>query len=105
MLHVARMDSLVVEVKLDESDLDILSPGSEVDLRVSAFPGTEHHGTVTKLALAPHLKAIASVPNDGHELLPEMTGYAKVSCGKISIAGLIWRKVSRFFKLEFWSWF
>ncbi len=105
ILHLARMDSLVVEVSLNEADLDILSPGSPVELRVSAFPGVKHHGVVTKLALAPHLKAVASVSNESHVLLPEMTGYAKVDCGKASIAHLAWRKVSRFFRLEFWSWF
>lgn len=105
LLHLARMDSLVVEVDLDEADLDILSSNSNVELRVSAFPGVKHHGVVTKLALAPHLKAVATVPNNSRQLLPEMTGYAKVDCGKISIAGLVWRKISRFFRLEFWSWF
>ncbi len=105
IVHLARIDSLVVEVKLNEADLDILAPGSALDLRVSAYPGVTHLGYVSKLALAPHLKAVANVANTGGLLLPEMTGYAKVDCGKISLAGLAWRKVSRFFKLEFWSWF
>ncbi len=105
ILHLARIDSLVVEVKLDESDLDILSPGSDMQLRVHAYPAIRNFGKVIKLKLSPSLMAVASVPNNSNSLLPEMTGYAKVDCGKVSLASLSWRKVTRFFRLEFWSWF
>lgn len=105
ILQLARTDSLVVEVKLNEADLDILSPGSDMELRVAAFPSVKNHGKVIKLKLSPHLTAVASVPNSEHYLMPEMTGYAKVDCGKISLASLSLRKISRFFRLEFWSWF
>ncbi len=105
ILHLARTDSLVVEVKLDESDLDILSPGSDMQLRVHAFPSIKNFGKVIKLKLSPSLMAVATVPNANNFLLPEMTGYAKVDCGKVSLAGLSLRKVTRFFRLEFWSWF
>ncbi|MBK7092697.1 MAG: hypothetical protein IPH59_13415 [bacterium] len=105
ILHLARTDSLVVEVKLDEADLDILSPGSDIQLRVHAFPSIKNYGKVIKLKLSPSLMAVASVANSSNTLLPEMTGYAKVSCGKVSLASLSMRKVTRFFRLEFWSWF
>lgn len=105
LLHLARTDTLVVEVKLDEADLDILSPGSDMELRVHAFPSVRNHGKVIKLKLSPSLTAVASVPNDNRALLPEMTGYAKIECGKVSLAGLSVRKITRFFRLEFWSWF
>ncbi len=105
LIHLARTDTLVVEVKLDEADLDILSPGSEMELRVHAFPSVRNYGKVIKLKLSPSLTAVASVPNVNSTLLPEMTGYAKIECGKVSIAGLSLRKVTRFFRLEFWSWF
>ncbi len=105
LLHLARVDTLVVEVSLDEADLDILSPGSDMELRVHAFPSVRNHGKVIKLKLSPNLTAVASVPNDSRTLLPEMTGYAKVGCGKVSLASLSLRKITRFFRLEFWSWF
>jgi multidrug efflux pump subunit AcrA (membrane-fusion protein) len=105
LLHLARTDSLIVEVKLNESDLDILSPGSKLELRVSAYPGQPHYGEVIKLKLSPELTAVAAIENNGSRLLPEMTGYAKVDCGSASLANLSARKVMRFFRLEFWSWF
>jgi hypothetical protein len=76
-----------------------------MELRVSAFPGTRHLGKVLKFKLSPQLRAVAAVANVNHSLLPEMTGYAKVDCGRISLAGWLGRKISRFFRLELWSWF
>ncbi len=74
ILHLARTDSLVVEVKLDESDLDILSTGSDMQLRVHAHPSIKNFGKVIKLKLSPSLMAVATVPNADNLLLPEMTG-------------------------------
>lgn len=105
LLQLARTESLMVEIDLRESDLDLLSPGAEMEVRVSAFPGTRHLGKVLKFKLSPQLRAVATVPNVSHSLLPEMTGYAKVDCGRVSIAGLLCRKISRFLRLELWSWF
>ncbi len=105
LLQLARTESLMVEIDLRESDLDLLSPGAGVELRVSAFPGTRHLGKVLKFKLSPQLKAVAIVANPNHILLPEMTGYAKIDCGRISLAGWLGRKLSRFFRLELWSWF
>jgi multidrug efflux pump subunit AcrA (membrane-fusion protein) len=102
---LARVESLVVEIALKERDLDILSPGSKVELRLAAYPSLPYEGEVLKMKLSPHLTAIAVVDNSRKLLLPQMHGYAKVDCGKISIAGLLLREVSRFFRLEFWSWF
>jgi putative peptide zinc metalloprotease protein len=105
LLQLARTESLMVEIDLRESNLDLLNPGASMELRVSAFPGTRHFGKVLKFKLSPQLRAIATVANLNHNLLPEMTGYAKVDCGRISVAGLLGRKISRFFRLELWSWF
>ena len=105
LLQLARTESLMVEVDLRESDLDLLNPGADVELRVSAFPGTRHHGKILKFKLSPQLRAVAAVANTNHNLLAEMTGYAKVDCGRISLAGWLGRKISRFFRLELWSWF
>ncbi len=105
LLHLARIDTLIVEVKLEEGDLDILNPGNDLELRVNAFPTEPEHGKVIKLKLSPDLTAVAAVANRSNRLLPDMNGYAKVDCGSTSIASLSIRKVMRFFRLEFWSWF
>lgn len=105
LFQLVRIESLMVEINLDESDLDILSPGAAIELRVEAFPSLPCRGIVLKFKLAPGLQAIGTIINDNQSLLPGMSGYAKVDCPKISVASLLLRKVSRFFRLEFWSWF
>ncbi len=105
IFHLARMESVMVEIKLPESDFDILSPTAPIQLRVAAYPSQPFVGEVLKLRLSPQLTAIAAVANPDGILLPEMSGYAKVNCGKISLASLSLRKITRFFRLEVWSWF
>ncbi len=33
-----------------------------------------------------------------------MTGYAKVYCGKLSLANLLTRRIVRYLRVEVWSW-
>lgn len=103
VFHLASLDTLMVEIELPESDLDVLSTGTSMELRVAAFPSRPIPGKVLKLKMTPKLTAVATVANDG-TLLPEMNGYAKVDCGRTSIAALLYRKLTRFFELEVWSW-
>ena len=43
--------------------------------------------------------------DNGEGLLkPGMTGMAKISCGQRRIIDLITRRLSRTFRVEFWSW-
>lgn len=104
IFRLANLDSLMVEIELPESDLDVLSSGAAVELRVAAFPSTPIPGKVLRLRLTPGLTAVAMVANKGN-LLPEMSGYAKVNCGRTSLGALLLRKITRFFRLEVWSWF
>ncbi|MFH2054724.1 MAG: hypothetical protein ABIJ61_02085, partial [bacterium] len=105
IFHLARLESLMVEIDFPESDLDIISPNSAVDIRVAAYPGRTYRGEVSRLKIASQPQAVAFVENSDHHLLPGMSGYAKIECGKVSIAELAIRKIARFFRLEVWSWF
>jgi putative peptide zinc metalloprotease protein len=105
LFHLARLESLLVEINMPESDLDITNPGDPVRLRVAAYPGHSFNGEVIQFQLGSELIARALVANQGHTLMPGMTGHAKIVCGKTPLGSLIIRKVSRFFRLEVWSWF
>jgi hypothetical protein len=37
-------------------------------------------------------------------LKPEMTGNAKVSCGSRRLVDLLTRRLARYIRVEFWSW-
>ncbi len=105
LFHVARLESLMVQIDFPESDLDIIRTNYPVDLRVAAYPGRTYQGRVFKLNIASQPLAVAFLANSEGTLAPGMNGYAKISCGKVSLAELVFRKISRFFRLEVWSWF
>jgi hypothetical protein len=44
------------------------------------------------------------IDNSSLLLKPGMTGQAKIYCGERRIIELIWRRLARMFKVEFWSW-
>jgi hypothetical protein len=37
-------------------------------------------------------------------LKPEMTGNAKIYCGKRRIFDIVTRRIARYIRVEFWSW-
>lgn len=105
IFHLTRLETLMVEIDFPESDLDIVNPNYTADIRVAAYPGKTYQGEVIKLKIASQPRAVAFVANIDRNLLPGMSGYAKIECGRVSIAALILRKIARFFRLEVWSWF
>jgi len=40
----------------------------------------------------------------GNQGGPEMTGNAKISCGQRRIVELLTRRLARYIRVEFWSW-
>ena len=117
--------TLTAEIEVSEQDIADVHVGEPVALRARAQPGVTFHGTVQAIAVAA-LPASASATStsgasaatavarrilvttriDNRDLLlrPEMTGQAKIVCGRHSVANLIGRRLTRTFKVEFWSW-
>jgi HlyD family secretion protein len=61
--------------------------------------------TLTRSAVAPKTVTITTeIDNDSLLLKPEMTGQAKISCGKRRLLDLMTRRLARTAKVEFWSW-
>lgn len=44
------------------------------------------------------------IDNSSLVLKPEMTGNPKITCGKRRIIDLLTRRLARYIKVEFWSW-
>lgn len=116
---------LTAAIEVSEQDIADVHVGQPVALRARARPGVTFHGTVQSVAVAaePVPASAAGTPGassatavarhvlvttliDNRDLLlrPEMTGEAKIVCGRRNIAGLIGRRLARTFKVEFWSW-
>jgi multidrug resistance efflux pump len=104
-------DTMIVEIPLFEKDISYVKPGNLVLMRVKAYPSYEFEGVVE--SISPKVSSETNrdkitvrckVKNPGCILKPNMTGYAKVLCGRKSCGMILAQKVARNIRLEIWSW-
>ena len=127
---VQNFQNITAEIAVSEKEIADVRPGQFVALKVRAFPEKVFAGKVAEIATTASGDAAsgagsdiskiaapaeaAKSPNtilvtteidnsDGH-LKPGMSGMAKIYCGKRRIIDLITRRLSRTFRVEFWSW-
>lgn len=111
LISLAQTDSMEVNLQIPEDQIDILEVGQEIAFRVAGYPNKSFYGKIEKVITVAHNSnnnihfiAIGTVPNSSQLLRGGMEGYAKVYCGKTSVAKNVGRKLIRFFRVEFWSW-
>ncbi|NIP41877.1 MAG: hypothetical protein GWO41_15230 [candidate division Zixibacteria bacterium] len=112
LISISRTDSVEVNIRVPEDQIDILAVDQDMKFRVAGYPHISFMGKVDKVIASSHSNgseshfvAISTVPNSQGLLKDGMDGYAKIYCGKTSVANNILRKLVRFFRVEFWSWF
>ncbi|MBI2430277.1 MAG: efflux RND transporter periplasmic adaptor subunit [Ignavibacteriales bacterium] len=118
---------LTVEIAVPEKEIADVKIGYDVALKAQAYPHETFFGKVTTIATSatssgsssPTPQSTYAVPSAGTSktilvtteidnsaqlLKPEMTGQAKIYCGKRSVAEIVTRKIIRTIKVDFWSW-
>jgi multidrug resistance efflux pump len=112
--QVHELKTVRVEIPISEREIADVKLGHRVVLKARAYPGSSFSGKVT--AIAPVAakedegrggKAIlitTQIDNASLLLKPEMTGNAKIFCGKRRIFDLLTRRLARYIRVEFWSW-
>jgi len=121
------MDRVTAQIFVSERDLDGLQVGQRVELRARAYPDRSFYGAVTSIATSaqggaspsaePGRSPLSSatsttktvivttlIDNRSRLLKPEMTGQAKVFCGRRRIVDLIARRMALTFNVAIWSW-
>jgi putative peptide zinc metalloprotease protein len=131
---VYELKTITAELVVSERDIADVKVGQEIVLKARAYPEMTFHGKVTAIAtvaqanlssssssltqlqgtptatlprsaVAPKTVTITSeIDNSSLLLKPEMTGQAKISCGKRRLLDLVTRRIARTIKVEFWSW-
>jgi multidrug efflux pump subunit AcrA (membrane-fusion protein) len=101
-----------VRVFVDERDVGEITRGAPVQLKIAAFPDRLFAGQVREIvrrSLAANgrnsYEVRLRVLNPGGQLMPGMTGWAKIGCGQRSWGALLARRVLRYVRTEAWSWF
>jgi membrane fusion protein, multidrug efflux system len=123
IVHDAR--AMQAEIAVSERDIAEVGVGQPVELMVRAYPGVSLRGTVTAISAAavagsdsdPPLFALGAPTQKTGALMvrtqleksplllkPDMTGQARIACGRRTLAGLAAWRVARVFNTEFWSW-
>jgi putative peptide zinc metalloprotease protein len=125
--------TVTAQIAVDEKDIADVQVNQKVLLRARAFPDEVFDGTVnfvstsvlggtgtsgsggeaapspvTSLTSSSNTKRTILVTTqiDNHSLLlkPEMTGQAKILCGRRRALDLVTRRLAHTVKVEFWSW-
>jgi putative peptide zinc metalloprotease protein len=113
ILKVFELDEITPEVAISEKEIAEVRPGQRVVLKARAYPGRSFAGTVKAIAPAAiedpgvgrKVFRVTIAMNEGSDLLkPEMTGNAKILCGTRPVAQLLTRRIARYVRVEFWSW-
>jgi putative peptide zinc metalloprotease protein len=111
---VLELSTVTAEIEIPEREIADVRVGQSVLLKARALAGRTFSGTVTAIAPAvasaegqPWLKVVrvtTALDNADQLLKAEMTGTAKIICGRRSVLDLLTRRLARYFRVEFWSW-
>jgi multidrug resistance efflux pump len=121
--HVAKGDliatvhdlrKITAEIAVPEKEIADVHPGQPVELKARSFPQESFSGTV--IAVAPtatmheagggerSISVTTEIDNRNLLLKSGMSGNAKILCGEHKAIELLTRRIVRFIRVEFWSW-
>jgi len=128
------LETITAEMVVSERDIADVKVGQKVLLKVRAYPEMTFYGEVLSIATAAQVSSSSSasalpqaqgtapaaltrnalspktvtitteIDNSSLLLKPEMTGQAKIFCGKRRLLDIVMRRIARTVKVEFWSW-
>ncbi len=112
---LGQTDSLELDFGVDQREVDRVSPGAEVRLRVDALPQRTFTGRVLRVgqmartggAQEPNFPVTAIFANDDGALRPGMVTQARVLTAPMSVLGRLFRTPFRSLRLfwwRVWSW-
>jgi len=122
--------TITVETPISERDIADVSVGQKVAIKFRSYPQQTFYGAVTSVATtgegsssgkpassaasAQSSSSTASketmilvtsvIDNSSLLLKPDMTGKAKIFCGKHTMFDLMKRRLAHTLRVEFWSW-
>jgi multidrug resistance efflux pump len=112
--EVHALKTVTVEIAVPEKEIADVQVGQKVVLKARAHPRRTFEGKVA--AIAPMaskqtdwqpertLLVTTRIDNAANLLKPEMTGNAKIYCGRQRLLELVSRRLIRYLRVEFWSW-
>jgi putative peptide zinc metalloprotease protein len=112
--EVHELKTVRAEIAVSEKEIGDVKAGQTVVLKARAYPNVVFSGTVKSLAPVATKDAewrndrtvlvTTELDNSSGLLKSAMTGRAKISCGEVRTFDLVMRRVARYVRVEFWSW-
>jgi putative peptide zinc metalloprotease protein len=112
--EVHELKTVTAEIAIPEQEIADVQVGQRVVLKARPYPQDSLEGRVT--AIAPiateeyespsgrRVLVTSQIDNTALRLKPQMTGNAKIFCGEQRIWDLLTRRLARYVRVEFWSW-
>ncbi len=113
--EVHELKTITAEIAIGEQEIADVYLGQRVVLKARAFPARSFWGTVTAIAPAAVeeelqarggkvIRVTTEIENAALLLKSQMTGNAKIYGGKRRLFDLMTRRLARYIRVEFWSW-
>ncbi len=114
IVDVHEFASVRAEIAVPEREIGDVKVGQAVTIKARAFPERPSEGRV--IAIAPVavkdeeawrgrvFRVTTAIDNPDHLLKADMTGTAKIYCGQRRLFDVLSRRLARYVRVEFWSW-
>jgi putative peptide zinc metalloprotease protein len=118
--EIHEINSVKAEIAVPEKEISDVQIGQRVLIKLRAYPERDFEGTVASIApvvtkASDELKSaspyeqrtvLVTTRLDNPELLlrSDMTGHAKICCGERRLVDVATRRLVRYLRVEFWSW-
>ncbi len=114
LAEVHQVKTVTAEIAVPEKEISEIQVGQPVVLKARAYLDQSFKGKVVSISPVGSQPAnglpqrnflvVTELDNSNRALRPEMTGNAKISCGTRRLYQIVFRRLIRFIRVEFWSW-
>ena len=114
LAEVHQLNIVNAEIAVPEKEISEVHLGQPVTLKARAYLNESFTGKVISISpvgIIPtnglpqrSFVVVTQLENTGLVFRPEMTGNAKISCGTRRLYENVFRRLIRFVRVEFWSW-
>ena len=111
---VHELKTVTAEIVISEKEISDVKVGQKVVLKARSHSDSSFFGTVVSIAPIANKQAeagrdrtltvITALDNASLLLKSDMSGNAKIYCGKQRLWNLLTRRLVRYIRVEFWSW-
>jgi multidrug efflux pump subunit AcrA (membrane-fusion protein) len=109
--EVQQLRTVTAEISVPEAEIGDVRIGQPVTVKARAYPDRTFSGVVSAIGAAATksdgqniVRVTTTIDNPDNLLKAELTGQAKIRSDSRSLGELMTRRIARYIRVEFWSW-